>query len=115
MSILSKSGNNFSIFRRALAQDSSVPLNEIIQNDLFEEPTESSGVCFGQEPDAVYTPALALWCLVSQFLYEGTQRSCDAAASRAASIWETIAGRIIDASGSGYCRAKAKIPAEAIR
>jgi hypothetical protein len=115
MSILSNSSNSFNIFRRALAQDGSVPLNEIIQSDLFEAPLESAGVCFGQEPDAVYTPALALWCLVSQFLYEGTQRSCDAAATRAASIWESIAGRIVGISGAGYCRAKAKLPSEAIR
>jgi len=115
MSILSKSGNGFTLFRRALAQDSSVPLNEIIQNDLFEEPLESAGVCFGQESDAIYTPAFTLWCLVSQFLYEGTQRSCDTAAARAASIWETIAGRIVDASGSRYCRAKAKLSSEALR
>lgn len=115
MSILSRSANGFTLFRRAFAQNSEVPLNEIIQNDLFEEPLDSAGVCFGQEPDAVYTPALTLWCLISQFLYEGTQRSCDAAATRVASLWETIAGRIVDASGSGYCRAKAKLPSDALR
>ena len=60
------------IFRRKLEQNRSVPLNEIIQHDLFEEPLESARVFFGQQPGAVYTPTLAPWCLISQFLYKGT-------------------------------------------
>jgi len=36
------------IFRRKLEQNRSVPLNEVIQNDLFEEPLESARVFFGQ-------------------------------------------------------------------
>ena len=53
--------------------------------------------------------------MVSMFFYEGTQRSCTAAATRVASLWEAVTGRVVSTNSGGFCSAKAKIPAEAVR
>lgn len=58
---------------------------------------------------------MTLWAMVSQFLYQGTQRSCGAAATRVASLWETLDGRIVGSHSGGFCAAKAKIPSSAVR
>jgi hypothetical protein len=43
---------------------------------LFAQGFAGHDVDFGDDEDAVYTPAITLWALVSQVLFASEQRSC---------------------------------------
>ena len=82
---------------------------------LFEHVFEEHGVEFGTEEDTVYTPAITLWALISQVFFAAEQRSCKAAVLRIASLWATLGRRVCDTNTGAYCRARLKIPFEAVR
>lgn len=106
--------SSFSLFSDSLMQDESLPLADVIDDELFEQAFEEFGVDFGTAEDAVYTPAIVLWAFVSQALFKGEQRSLTAAVTRIAAWW-AAQGRIVSSTNTGaYCRARMKIPAEAI-
>ena len=111
----SRSASSFSLFARSMMQDESLPLCEVVQEELFEQACEQFELDFGAQDDAVYTPALVLWALVSQVLFSGEQRSCAAAVTRIASWW-AVQGRLVGDTNTGaYCRARSKIPFELVR
>lgn len=70
---------------------------------------------FGNADEDVFTSAITLWAMVSQFLFKGTGRSCNAAAGRVVSLAAQVAGRVVAQNAGNYCRAKAKIPVATIR
>ena len=61
--------SSFSIFQRALMQKDGLPLADVIDSGLFADAFERHGVAFGDDEDAVYTPAITLWALVSQVFF----------------------------------------------
>ena len=102
------------IFTDSMMQDDSLPLSDVIGDSLFEEAFENFDVQFGSDQDAVYTPAIVLWALVSQALFTNEQRSLTAAVTRIASWW-ACQGRVVDDTNTGaYCRARHKLPANMI-
>jgi hypothetical protein len=106
---------SFSIFQRSLMQTDELPLADVVDNSLFEHVFEEHGVEFGTEDDAVYTPAITLWALISQVFFAKEQRSCKAAVLRVASLWATLGRCVCDTNTGAYCRARLKIPFEAVR
>jgi hypothetical protein len=117
MSFYSRSPRNaasFSIFRDSMMQDDSLPLSEVIGSDLFQEAFDRFEVDFAPDPDAVYTPPLVLWALVSQAFFSGAQRSLAAAVTRVASWWAAQGRSVGDTNTGAYSRARMKIPAELI-
>lgn len=105
----------FSIFQRSLIQANSLPLREVLDSSLIAEAFQEDKVTFGNADEDVFTPAITLWAMVSQFLYKDTGRSCKAAAGRVVSLWSQTAGRVVAQNAGNYCRAKAKIPVATIR
>jgi hypothetical protein len=106
---------SFSVFRRSMMQDDELPLTDAIDDERFESVFEDHEIDFGNDDDAVYTPAITLWALVSQVFFSAEQRSCKAAVARVASLWAALGRRVCDTNTGAYCRARQKIPAEAIR
>jgi len=74
--------SSFSIFKRSLMQSDELPLADVMDGTIIEQVFEEYEVDFGTEEDAVYTPAVTLWALVSQVFFAGEQRSCKAAVIR---------------------------------
>jgi len=98
MSFYSKTprdASSFQVFSDAMLQDDSLPLSDVIDAHVFQEAFDRFDVDFGCEEDAVYTPALVLWALVSQGLFKEEQRSCNAAVSRIA-MWWASQGRVVN-------------------
>ena len=58
------------IFSDSMLQNEALPLSEVIDGELFAEAFERFEVDFASDDDAVYTPALVLWALVSQVLFK---------------------------------------------
>lgn len=109
-----RNASSFRIFSDSMLQDPELPLSDVIDEVMFAEAFELFDVDFAVEEDAVYTPALVLWALLSQTLFKDEQRSCNAAVTRIAAWW-AAQGRVVDDTNSGaYCRARKKIPDELV-
>jgi hypothetical protein len=109
-----RNASSFRIFSDSMLQDSTLPLSDLVEGEVFDEAFDLFGVDFACEEDAVYTPALVLWALVSQALFKDEHRSCNAAVTRIAAWW-AAQGRVVDDTNSGaYCRARNKIPDELV-
>lgn len=98
-----------------MIQADGLPLCEVLESPLIADVFDEEKVSFGIADEDVFTPAITLWAMVSQFLFSGTGRSCKAAAGRVVSLWAQTAGRIVAQNAGNFCRAKAKIPIVAIR
>jgi len=98
-----------------MMQTDDLPLADIIDGQLIEQAFEEHQVDFADDDDAVYTPAITLWALVSQVFFTDAQRSCKAAVLRVASLWATLGRTVCDTNTGAYCRARLKIPFEVVR
>jgi hypothetical protein len=107
--------SSFSIFKRSMMQNDQLPLVDAIDDKRFAQAFEEHEVSFGTDEDIVYTPAITLWALLSQVFFAEEMRSCKAAVARVASLWAAMGRRICDTNTGAYCRARAKIPFEAVR
>ncbi len=98
-----------------MMQTNDLPLAEVIDDAVFEQVFREHDVHFGEDDEAVYTPAITLWALISQTFFAKEQRSCSAAVARVASLWASL-GRVVCNTNTGaYCRARLKIPFQAVR
>ena len=105
----------FSILYRSLLQSDELPLRSLISDERIAQIFVEQGISFGQEEDAVYTPAVTLWGLLSQVLFKEEQRSCLAAVVRIAALWLAL-GRTVSSTNTGaYCRARKQITGEVLR
>lgn len=98
-----------------MMQEDQLPLSDALDDDRFQEVFDEHGIDFGGDDDAVYTPAITLWALVSQVFFSAEQRSCKAAVLRVALLWAALGRRVCDTNTGAYCRARLKIPWEAVR
>lgn len=103
------------LIRDSMLQSDELPLTEALDDHQWQEVFTKHGIDFGNTEDAVYTPAMTLWALISQAFFKGEMRSCKAAVARVATLWATL-GRTVCSSNTGaYCRARAKLTWEAVR
>ena len=70
-----------------MMQNDALPLVDAIDDASFEETFDEHQVDFGNDDDAVYTPSITLWALISQVFFSAEQRSCKAAVLRVAALW----------------------------
>lgn len=98
-----------------MMQHDELPLVDALDDACFQEAFQEHEVDFGKEEDAVYTPAITLWALVSQVFYSAAQRSCKAAVLRVAALWAVLGRRVCDTNTGAYCRARLRIPYEVVR
>ena len=116
MSILPiQSPQCFNIFKRSMIQADHLPLSDRLDSSLIAKAFEEDKIVFGIADEDVFTPAITLWAMVSQFLFSATRRSCKAAAGRVVSLLAQTTGRVVTQNAGNYCRAKAKIPVASIR
>jgi hypothetical protein len=78
-----------------MIQANDLPLCEVLDSSLIAEAFQEDGVSFGNADEDVFTPAITLWAMASQFLFKATGRSCKAAAGRVVSLWAQVAGRVV--------------------
>ncbi len=98
-----------------MIQTKELPLCEVLDSSLIAEAFQEGNVVFGIANEDVFTPAITLWAMVSQFLFSGTGRTCKAAAGRVVSLLAQTADRVVAQNAGNFCRAKAKIPVATIR
>jgi hypothetical protein len=59
-----------------------LPFAEVLPEEDMQHVFDEEGVRFGQDEDAVYTPAVTMWAFLSQVLFKGELRACLAATAR---------------------------------
>ena len=106
---------SFELVRNSMLQSDDLPLAEIVEAKQWQSVLDEHEIDFGSEKDAVYTPAITLWTLISQAFFKGEMRSCKAAVGRVAALWATLGKRVSDTNSGAYCRARAKISWKAVR
>lgn len=52
-----------------MMQDDNLPLVDAIEDVRFQDTIDEHQVDFGTDDDAVYTPAITLWALISQVFF----------------------------------------------
>jgi hypothetical protein len=107
--------SSFSIFQQSLMQNDDLPMADVVDSQLFQRAFDAHAVDFGNEDDAVYTPAITLWALISQVFFADAERGCKAAVMRVAALWATLGRRVCATNTGAYCRARLKIPFEVVR
>lgn len=100
---------SFSLFKRSMMQADGLPLTEVINDQRWQQVFDEHEIDFGNDLDAIYTPAITLWALISQFFFSGEQRSCKAAVIRVASLWAALGRRVCSTNTGAYCRARLKL------
>lgn len=106
---------SFDVIRDSMLQSDELPLAEVLDDNHWQDIFETHQIDFGNDEEAVYTPAITLWALISQTFFKEEMRSCKAAVGRVASLWATLGKKVCNTNTGAYCRARAKISWEAVR
>jgi hypothetical protein len=107
--------SSFQIIKDSMLQGDALPLAEVIDNDNLQAVFDRHGVNFGNDPAAIYTPAITLWALISQVFFKGENRSCKSAVTRIASLYALLGKVVCGANTGAYCRARMKMPFQVVR
>ncbi len=75
-------GRRLQLIKDSLLQSDELPLAEALDDNHWHEVFAQHDIDFGNTADAVYTPAITLWALISQAFFKGEMRSCKAAVAR---------------------------------
>lgn len=106
---------SFNLIKDSMLQSDELPLAEALDMDQWQTAFDDHEIDFGSDEDAIYTPAITLWALISQVFFKGEMRSCKAAVCRIATLWATLGKTVCSTNTGAYCRARSKITWEAVR
>ena len=57
---------SFELVRNSMLQSDDLPLAEVVEANQWQSVFDEHEIDFGSDEDAVYTPAITLWSLISQ-------------------------------------------------
>jgi len=80
---------DFDLIKQSLLQADDLPLADVVDTNQWQAIFDKHEVNFGSDEDAVYTPAITLWALISHVFFKDEMRSCKAAVGRVAALWAT--------------------------
>jgi len=110
----SVSASEFDIVRRSLGQAEGLPFANALTAGQIQRAFDQEGIRFGEDENAVYTPAIVFWAMLSQMLLTEEQRSCRSAVIRVASYYASTKNQIFSTNTGAYCRARAKVTEGAV-
>ena len=102
-------------FRLVLAsflQRPGLPFANAITEDSIQSAFDDEDVCFADDEDAVYTPAMTLWAFLSQAIFKD---SCVAAVARVVVLLVALEREPCSGNTGAYCRARAKLSEPVLR
>jgi len=103
----------FSSVLRSFAQDEGLPFQQVLPEHVLEQFAREEGVSFGEQPNAVYTPAIVLWAFLTQCL--SSTKCCTATVARVLVLRISLSLPPCSANTGAYCIARAKLPAPFLR
>ncbi len=99
---------SFASVFRSFALDPGLPFQQALPADTIQRFANQHGVSFGEQPNAIYTPALTLWAFLAQCLSDS--KSCVAAVGRVLVMLLSSTHQAPSANTGAYCLARAKLP-----
>jgi putative transposase len=105
----------FDILNQSFGQSESEPFGAVLPTSEIEKAFRDADALFGQEEDAVYTPAITLWGFLSQTVFERGQRSCIAAVTRITTLCVALGRKVPSPDSGAYCRACAKLQPKVLK
>jgi putative transposase len=106
----------FDLVRRSLLQAPGLPFADSLSAEQIQHAFDTEDVHFGDDDDqAVYTPPVTLWAMLSQMLFTAEQRSCLAAVVRVAAFYALLDREVCSTNTGAYCRARAKVTEGLVR
>ena len=105
----------FDLVLASILQKPGLPFADVLPEETIQAAFEEEGAAFGQEDDAVYTPAITLWTFLSQVFFKQEQRSCAAAVARLIVLLVSLGRKPCSDNTGAFCRARAKLPEAAFR
>lgn len=102
----------FDAIRKSFQINTSLSFSDAITEDDIQEAFNDADNHFGESDDAIYTPFVTLWMFLSQMLFFGPARSCDAAVLRLQQVFALLGKAIPSSRSGGFCKARAKIKEE---
>lgn len=106
---------NFNLIVDSMLQSGQLPLADVLDDKQWQGIFDAHEIDFGNDEEAIYTPAVTLWALISQAFFKDEMRSCKAAVGRVASLWAMLGKTVCSTNTGAYCRARAKIKWQAVR
>src|SRR5581483_10853686 len=107
---------NFAHALAPFAHDEDLPLADVLTTADVERIFPQEQVCFGQTPGSFWTPAITLATMLRQMLCPDP--SCRQAVANillSLALCRDMDDELAHLDTSGYCRARAKIPALALK
>jgi hypothetical protein len=98
---------------RSFGQGGSSPLADLLTQEYLQQACDEEGVRFAQGDSHVWSPALTIWCLLSQCLSDS--KSCVAAVARALVLRVSLGLPPCSEATGAYCKARAKLPVALLR
>ena len=105
----------FEILNQSFGQSGDEPFGQLLPQAEIERAFREADALFGQDEDAVYTPAITLWGFLSQTVFERGQRSCVAALTRIVTLCVALGQKVPGPDTGAYCRACAKLQPAVLR
>lgn len=105
----------FEILNQSFGQSGDEPFGSLLPQAEIERAFQDADALFGQDEDAVYTPAITLWGFLSQMVFERGQRSCVAAVTRIVTLCVALGRNVPSPDTGAYCRARAKLQPKVLR
>ena len=113
VSFESRSGKSpFEKISKTFLDDISLPFNDVLPAETIETVFRKHNGLFGGK---FYNTVFVLWAFLLQTLSDGKSRSCSTAVGRIAAFCHAIGEDMPDSNTGDYCKARAKLPADALR
>ena len=89
-----------------------LPFADAITEDAIQSAFDDEDACFGNDEEAVYTPAITLWAFLSQAIFKD---ACVAAVARVVVLLVALDREPCSGNTGAYCRARAKLSEPVLR
>ncbi len=103
--------SSFQCIASAFLAESGLPLAQLIGAQQIEDILAKHGATFGD----IYTAAVTLWAFLGQVLRDGKEAACQAAVACVSAHCQLRGTTPPTADTGDYCKARAKLPAAALR
>ena len=99
----------FSAILRAVHLDTGLPFAQVLSETDIQKAFDAADCHFAEGEDAIFTPSLTLWAFLSQMLFSGPARSCNAAVLRVRDYLLSQGKEACSSKSGAFCKARAKI------
>ena len=100
---------SFNAIRKSFQLAKGLPFADILTENDIQKAFDDAECHFAESDTNIFNPAITLWAFLSQMLFTGAARSCDAAVLRIGQLLQSLGKTACAFNSGGYCKARPKI------